>query len=630
MNASETFVSDSAQESLIPEIKEPWFLTMAYESFYDGNVYSMEPTYGNFLGYRIPAGRLGAPTSIQTANQLKEVSDRINAGVRSVESQSISPEVFDQIPKQHLKEINRMANMTGVTMSIHAPLIDPAGFEKEGWSEQNREQAERQLSEVINKSVEMTGGNSPVVIHSSNFPGTEYIPGKEGPEISGLVVINQENPREMTRLEKSEMVTPESVAEGRGSEILTPEDRLRMLNSTNFRNKITQLSFYKKEADEVIGNSVTSLVIPFEKLDRGEKISPEDINPEQLNAISNISRANRFLGSIQTSFQNSFDEAYRFGNEEQKEKLKELAKSWQKEEKEFGNLIKNAGDLNDDRVRGAVSSILTIKKAQLLDNSINQIGQIFEHEGPQIYKPVEEFAMGKASETIANVAFNAYVRHRDKAPIIAMENLYPGLAFSKSDDLKKLVDEAREKFIINATQKGFGKEEAAKQAEKMIGVTWDVGHLNMLRKQGFKEEDIIKETQRIAKYVKHVHLTDNFGYSDSHLPPGMGNVPFKQIMEELEKKGFKGKGIVEAGGFVQHFKVNPHPYVLEAMGSPIYAAMQAPYWNQGREITGNYFGGYGPFLPEKHFSIYGSGFSGLPTELGGQVQGGRMSGTPME
>jgi len=56
----------------------------------------------------------------------------------------------------------------------------------------------------------------------------------------------------------------------------------------------------------------------------------------------------------------------------------------------------------------------------------------------------------------------------------------------------------------------------------------------------------------------------------------------------------------------------------------------APYWNHAWNKMGNYFSGYGTTLPEQHFSMYGIGFSNLPTELGGQVQqkGSRFSGTP--
>ena len=43
-----------------------------------------------------------------------------------------------------------------------------------------------------------------------------------------------------------------------------------------------------------------------------------------------------------------------------------------------------------------------------------------------------------------------------------------------------------------------------KQAEKLIGVTWDVGHINMIRRLGYGKKDVVKETKKIAPYVKHI------------------------------------------------------------------------------------------------------------------------------
>ena len=127
-----------------------------------------------------------------------------------------------------------------------------------------------------------------------------------------------------------------------------------------------------------------------------------------------------------------------------------------------------------------------------------------------------------------------------------------------------------------------------------------------------------------------------FGYSDSHLPPGMGNVPFKEILEKLEKKGdMEGvRKIVEAGGWVQHFQTSPLSYTLEGMGSPIYSEGVGPYWNQAVGLYQGYFGGGGNFLPNINYETFGAGFSQLPAELGGQRGGGgqgdRMSGRGME
>ncbi|MEM4636301.1 MAG: TIM barrel protein [Nitrososphaerota archaeon] len=208
---------------------------------------------------------------------------------------------------------------------------------------------------------------------------------------------------------------------------------------------------------------------------------------------------------------------------------------------------------------------------------------------------------------------------------------YNGLDFLA---LKKLVDKSRERFIDYLVgNKGLSRSEAEKIAKEKIGVAWDVGHLNMMKKKGFSDKDVIDETKKIKDYVKHLHITDNFGFGDSHLAPGMGNVPLKEILKELEKNGEfdKIRKIIEAGGIVQHFKKSPHPYVLSAFGSPIYSAKMGPYWNQVSDFYGSYFGGYGTINPQQHHNLYGSGFTTLPRELGGQIYEGnsRFDGKPM-
>jgi hypothetical protein len=249
-----------------------------------------------------------------------------------------------------------------------------------------------------------------------------------------------------------------------------------------------------------------------------------------------------------------------------------------------------------------------------------------------MYVPVEEFALDKAAKTVSNIAFKSFEQFKENAPLIALENWNPNIAFSRADGMRSLIDKSREMFVEKAVEsKKMSREKAEMMAEKLIGVTWDVAHINLMRKHGFTEKDIIEETEKIAPYVKHMHIVDNFGFNDSHLPIGMGNVPFKKIMEEMEKAGYSGKMISEAAGFVQHFKTSPHPYELEALGSPVYYSGGSSF-AENRGTFGGYFTGYGTFLPEQHFSMYGGGFSNLPSELGGKVQGkqGNFSGAPME
>ena len=90
--------------------------------------------------------------------------------------------------------------------------------------------------------------------------------------------------------------------------------------------------------------------------------------------------------------------------------------------------------------------------------------------------------------------------------------------------------------------------------------------------------------------------------------------------------------IIEAGNWWEHFKTSPFQQTLEAFGSPIYGIKMQPYWNQAVGSQG-YFSGYGQMLPQINYETFGSGFSTLPAELGGQRQQtgrSRMSGSPME
>ena len=153
----------------------------------------------------------------------------------------------------------------------------------------------------------------------------------------------------------------------------------------------------------------------------------------------------------------------------------------------------------------------------------------------------------------------------------------------------------------------------------------------MMRKSGFGNKKLIEEAEKIAPFVKHVHYNDNLGSTHTDLPPGLGNIPMKEIMEKLEKAGFQGKKVFEGGNFFQHFQTSPHPYVLEGSGSPMFNT-GGPYWNQTLPTYGNYFAFPSSYLPEQHFSLYGGGFNNLPVELGGQIpgKGSRMSGAPMD
>ena len=43
----------------------------------------------------------------------------------------------------------------------------------------------------------------------------------------------------------------------------------------------------------------------------------------------------------------------------------------------------------------------------------------------------------------------------------------------------------------------ISRQKAEDTAEKLIGATWDVGHIAMLKKYGYTDEDILEETKKI-------------------------------------------------------------------------------------------------------------------------------------
>lgn len=602
----------------------------SYESFYSGGYSSLSPSYGNFIGYRLNAATLGAPMNPQSANQISEVMARIREGMKNVEIGAISPDVFDQIPKEQFKEIAALTKLTGVKASMHAPIIDPAGFGERGYEgDYAREDAERRLFDAIKRSHDLDPeGNVPVAVHSTaGIPGNEYRPDKDiEPGEEGrfreqkLIAIDQES-HEMTGLKEERKYYLSTTKEDfeKGGTLRDVRTDLDMINETDWDNKLNNIVFYKKQADEVLTNLQTSGGSDLAKVDfskfkgKSKKEIGETLGPYK-SELNSVSKSEAFLQNIHQNFTGIFHRAFKYGTDEQKEELKKLALEYQKDRAQIYS-IPNPVQRQ-------------IRDSEMVDEVFNKIKGITASGAPQVFTPVEDFAMDKAAETFGNVAFKAYEKFGETAPVLAIENMFQGMAFSRAEDLKKLVEMAQKKFVEKAKEEGVGGAED--MAKKLIGVTWDVGHLNMMKKHGFKDEDVVAETKKIAENVKHVHLTDNFGYSDSHLPPGMGNVPLKKILEELEKTGRLGdmRKIVEAGGFVQHFKKSPHSLVLQAFGSPLYSAKMAPYWNQTAEVQGGYFGFPLAYMPEKHFSMYGSGFSLLPEELGGQIPGtqSRFSG----
>ena len=69
-----------------------------------------------------------------------------------------------------------------------------------------------------------------------------------------------------------------------------------------------------------------------------------------------------------------------------------------------------------------------------------------------------------------------------------------------------------------------------------MGMTLDIGHANHV---GYSADEMIFDS------IKHIHIHDNLGDDDTHLPLGEGNIELKRVVETLESKNYDGIYIIE-------------------------------------------------------------------------------------
>ena len=126
--------------------------------------------------YKLAPYKIGAPLSIQSANQIEDMGKRLNEGIQNIEISAISPEIAGGIPEEHFEDMRRLAKLTDSKVSVHAPILDASGFGEKGWSEQQRIAHEQEFSSIVDRAGRI-GENVPVVIHGANFQGQIGDPG---------------------------------------------------------------------------------------------------------------------------------------------------------------------------------------------------------------------------------------------------------------------------------------------------------------------------------------------------------------------------------------------------------------------------------------------------------------------
>lgn len=602
------------------------------------NLYQPGPNSFNLESKNLPAHHLqmdgmmkasdmGITINPMVVDQLGELSRALNQGVVPVEVGTLDMKNFDTIPTEHWDEMRRKAELAGSRLTMHAPLVDPAGFNEQGkWDETGQKLAEMQLKDVFDKASQITsrktGVATPVTIHAGNYAGSTYrIDPETGKKVAEqLIAVNRDTGEMLPVKEEIKYYAGKGKEGGVYEKKYSPEKQLEIINETAWDDSLTKVEYQRENANRIMQDIHPNFVGTFQDIVSGRGVDHE-ISQKEDAQIKKLYSASEYMNDAQRDIQSAFNKAYTIAKKDKdKERIDELNTISK-------NFSKNLGHKKDDKTGEFMATSLSLNPQVQSDAVFKMMQELKGIGAPNTFQRVEDFAIGKASETLTNVALHSYDKSKETgiaAPQISLENLYQGMGFSQGEDLAKMTQKTRDKFIVKLhKERNMSRSEATKIAEKMIGVTFDIGHLNISRKHGFSEADLVKEAEAVKEYINKVHLTDNFGFSDVHLPIGMGNVPVKALMKAIGKKGADAVKINEVGGWINAFKTSPFPQLLQAAGSPIYGTGSGPTWAQSSGFQQSYSSGFGQMLPDTHYGLFGAGFSQLPAELGGSVQGSR-------
>lgn len=139
------------------------------------------------------------------------------------------------------------------------------------------------------------------------------------------------------------------------------------------------------------------------------------------------------------------------------------------------------------------------------------------HPGPENADiPSREERMVRI-ENVTSVLDRVAVRCAELGIRCALENKLPHLLFGNSGDL----------LWILASLKG-----------NRIGACLDTGH-------AYLAGDLYQLVYKMAPYLQLLHVHDNKGHGDDHLPPGDGRIDWTALCKELAAVRFQGALILE-------------------------------------------------------------------------------------
>ncbi|MBL7051515.1 MAG: sugar phosphate isomerase/epimerase [Nanoarchaeota archaeon] len=574
-------------------------------------------------------------------------------GKGSLGQGNTTPEMFD---KRKREEVRQLGKINGVSLSTHASvrMSGWSGFNPQapgggGFSEKQANENLMELKRTIDFAADTAEGGA-IVIHTGEFP--RNVKDKR---------FNVE-PEEESNVYFADPITGKIEATPKGELLQIPKWK---------RDKNGN---YLNINDEIIKDPTDTLSRMPEKDEEGRlifrKMSYKDFKneinewnnkkPDQQRDVDRewyaMFRSDRWEVSYSMGAQ------YWEAMKRHQESVKELTKE-QEYWKHFES--KAVGEEGMESIRRAFNDKhqSKLKKGEKpsdfytkhLENTKKEI--IRDKEGYLGYEKelqkaralmdrletIEDVGLKRSAKTIAKAAMYALAVEKEKklekSLFIAPENMFAEMGYgSHPDELRKIVVKSRSAMVDELKKKGMNVKEAKKVAKDHIKATWDIGHGNTWAKYFEENPDLsptenkkvfdkwmIKELTKLTDegIIGHVHVSDNFGYEDEHLSPGMGNAPINEFVKMLKNKKYEGNIIVEWGAQGQD---EPYGAMLAAWanvaGSSMYRVEGVglnPTWSDLE--GGGYFSGgstprmlFGPYATamSKDFQLWS--YSDAPIE----------------
>ncbi|MDP2909142.1 MAG: hypothetical protein Q8N77_05030 [Nanoarchaeota archaeon] len=513
--------------------------------------------------------------SMGAGDVLEGIKSAINMGASTVElgftgtgkgsigQGSTTPEMFG---KDKREAIRQLAKVNEINVTTHATIGvgNLSGLSQRGFERQAQQNTLHEIQRTVDFAADTTKGG-PVTVHTGEFPrivaekfkGFELYPeeAKRAPvylvdEITGNIIQAITRDVKLPFVEKDEKGNPKLNEKG--------EVDFKLLNFDEFRkwkketekkeypnDEIAAQEFYKAQLEQ------RKEQLDFEKRRWGHEM--KRINEE-------LSYLGKVKGSIDELYKKDPDAA-KYNAMKYVEQLRGAPHPGSDEYKDFLNdpikfLNKSIDDYDYQKKYYQDAVVSYGKQEASLNEELKRI------------KPISEIGKQRTSETIANAAMYAWdkekAQHLEKPLFISPENIFPETGYgSHPEELREMIINARKKMADNLVrERGFSGSDANKIAGDHIKATFDVGHAYTWKKffqveRGEGPEDtekrfnkwLLKEVDKLTEegIIGHVHLSDNFGYYDEHLTPGMGSAPLKDFVEHLKKAGHMEPMIAEGG-----------------------------------------------------------------------------------